>query len=287
MPDYAITGKKGTGKSKSAAFIAFERLKSKRRVASNLDFNLEPMFGPMSKVTYVRVPDKPTAFDLVAVGHGNPDTYDEDVDGALILDELGTWFNSRGFQDKERMPVLDYLAHARKLGWSVYYIMQNVLQIDKQARESFIEYHGRVIRFDRIRIPVVGGLLNGMFGGRAGYLPRMHRLVFRMGLDATAIVAEGHWFRGDRIHAWYDTRQVFRADYPHGAHSVLSPWHVKGRYQKQVAVSWWHRWFKVTAPVMLAPVAKPARLALLMRLPVDERIEVWRRWTQNGLLPSQ
>jgi hypothetical protein len=29
-----------------------------------------------------------------------------------------------GFQDKDRMGVLDYLAHARKLGWSMYYIMQ-------------------------------------------------------------------------------------------------------------------------------------------------------------------
>ena len=47
--------------------------------------------------------------DLDAIGHGNPDSYDESLNGVLILDELGTWLNSRSFQDKNRADLLDWL----------------------------------------------------------------------------------------------------------------------------------------------------------------------------------
>ena len=60
MTDYALVGKKGTGKSKNAVRLVRDRyLKRDRRVASNLDIYLSPMFGPHSRYTYVRVPDKP------------------------------------------------------------------------------------------------------------------------------------------------------------------------------------------------------------------------------------
>lgn len=222
MPVYSVEGKLGTGKTKFAVWQAKCALLQGRRVASNVDLYLDRLL-PHKAVHYVRIPDKPTAWDLEAVGHGNPDSYDEDRNGVMILDELGTWLNARSFQDKGRAAVLDWLIHARKLGWDVYLIVQDAGMIDKQVREALIEYRVKLFRGDKIKIPVIGGVLNDLLGGRAGYLPRFHMAVARVGDGQNAVVAERWIFRGDDLHAAYDTRQVFRPDYPHGAHCVWSP----------------------------------------------------------------
>lgn len=221
MAVYSVEGKLGTGKTKFAVWRAQLALKQGRRVASNVDLFLDKLL-PHQFAHYVRLPDKPTGEDLMAAGHGNPDSYDEDRNGVMILDELGTWLNARSFQDKCRAQVLDWLIHARKLGWDVYLIVQDSGMIDKQVREALIEYRVKMFRGDKIKIPVIGGILNDLFGGRAGYLPRFHMAVARVGDGQNSVVAERWMFRGDDLHAAYDTRQVFRPDYPHGAHSVWS-----------------------------------------------------------------
>ncbi|WP_305806761.1 zonular occludens toxin domain-containing protein, partial [Stenotrophomonas sp. YIM B06876] len=115
MPVYSVEGKLGTGKTKFAVYQAQLALFTGRRVASNVDIKPE-VLHPYKRCTYVRIPDKPTADDLHAMGHGNPDTYNEDRNGVLILDELGTWLNTRSFQDKGRAAVIDWMIHARKYG---------------------------------------------------------------------------------------------------------------------------------------------------------------------------
>lgn len=231
MTDFAYTGKKGTGKSKNAVRVARDvYFLEGRCVASNLDIFLEPMFGKFSKKTYVRIPDKPSEFDLLAAGHGNADSYNEDRNGALILDELGTWMNTRSFADKSRAGVLDYFAHARKYGWDCFYIMQNIVQVDKQLRESFIEFCVRHTRFDKVKIPFVGGLLCALFGKKAGYMPRFHTAVTRLGTAPQDLKTDSAMFTGRDIEKCYDTRQVFTESYAHGTYSVLSPWHLTGRF---------------------------------------------------------
>lgn len=74
--------------------------------------------GPTDKPRIIRMPDKPTVSDLNAIGNANP-TYDEELNGLLVRDECGTWFNARGWQDMSRAPVLEWFLHARKLGWNV------------------------------------------------------------------------------------------------------------------------------------------------------------------------
>ena len=122
MPVYSVEGKLGTGKTKFCVWMAQQALLSGRRVASNVDLKLDKLV-PYKRANYVRLPDKPKAFDLEAAGHGNPGSYDEDKNGIMILDELGTWLNARSFQDKDRAPMLDWLIHARKFGWDVYLIV--------------------------------------------------------------------------------------------------------------------------------------------------------------------
>lgn len=170
-----IQGKKGSGKSKLAVMLMREHLLKGRLVATNLDLFMDKLMPPMSKSVAIRVPDKPSVHDLRALGSGNNgDRYNEDHDGLLVLDELATWLNARTFGDKERQPVLDWLVHSRKLGWGTKLICQDVIQIDKQARESQVEYVTRCIRLDRMRVPLVGGALAALLGPEAGYLPRMH-----------------------------------------------------------------------------------------------------------------
>ena len=289
MTDYAYTGKKGTGKSKNAVRVARDvYFAAGRTVASNLDIFLEPMFGAQSRQTYIRIPDKPCAFDLLAAGHGNPESYNEDNNGALILDELGTWMNTRTFSDKDRGGTLDYLAHARKYGWDCFYIMQNIIQVDKQLRESFIEYVVRHTRFDKVKIPFVGGALCMLFGKKAGYFPKFHTAVSRIGCNPQDMKTDSVVFAAKDIEACYDTRQVFEASYPHGSHSVLSPWHVKGRFEPVPAASWFKRlWLGLTTakparvprPSVTRPDAAYARvLALVMLLPAQDRIRVLVRY---------
>lgn len=303
MTDYALVGKKGTGKSKNAVRIMRdEYLSQGRTVATNLDVDLKAMFGPMSKKSVVRVPDKPSAFDLEAAGSGNP-LYDESRNGGLFLDELGTWLNSRAFGDKQRAGILDFMAHARKHGWDTFYIMQNVLQIDKQVRESFLEFTTRHVRFDKVRIPIFGGLIGLLFGKRFAYLPRFHTAVTRLGTSPSEIKTDSVIFRGDDLHAVYDTRQVFREDYPHGTHSLLSPWHLEGRFLPVPAPSWlrqflrslWRlEWFRAPTPAprpSVAPVTRPdasvARVVSLARqLPPDQCVAVLARYMRVASSPA-
>lgn len=290
MTDFAYTGKKGTGKSKNAIRVARDVYFAEgRSVASNLDIFLEPMFGAHSKKTYVRIPDKPSEFDLLAAGHGNLDSYDEDKNGALILDELGTWMNTRTFADKERAGTLNYLALARKYGWDCFYIMQNIVQVDKQLRESFIEFCVRHTRFDKVRIPFVGGVLSLLFGKKAGYFPRFHTAVTRLGCSPQDMRTDSAMFAGKDIEKCYDTRQVFLASYPHGTHSVLSPWHVTGRFLPVPVSAWSVRaalWLRqlvgVAVVVPVSPKTRPdalhaACVAMVRSLPAVDRVRMFNK----------
>lgn len=290
MTDYALTGKKGTGKSKHAVILIRDRyLKQKRLVVTNLDLDLCAMLGPQSRAVYVRVPDKPKAFDLLAAGHGNPHSYDEDLNGALVLDEMGTWLNTRTFADKDRAATLDYFAHARKHGFDTYYIMQNVIQVDKQLRESFIEQVVRHTAFAKVKIPIIGGILGALFGERAAYFPRFHTAIYRIGVNPQDMVTNRAIFTGKDVEKCYDTRQVFLENYPHGSHSVLSPWHTVGRFAAPAKPPFWSSFFRalvgravpavapVRRPVVRDPVAvRAANLA--KRLPPDRRLSFVRRY---------
>lgn len=286
MSDYAVTGKKGTGKTKGVVIRIREALEQGRRVATNLDLKLEHLLPPSSRATVIRLPDKPTVDDLKAIGIGN-ESYDEDRNGLLVLDEMGTWFNSRDFTDKDRKPLLDWLVHARKYGWDVYYLMQHVNQVDKQLREALIEYTVRCVKMDKVPLPVIGPFIRLITGGYLNpKLPRFHMCNVRLGVDPNALLVDRWIYRADDIHKAYDTRQVFTRDYPHGIHSALSAWHLRGRYAQarstwlQAVAGWWcdlgSRSHKRSQP--------SPRLAPLMALPPDLRWQAARRLVSRGLL---
>lgn len=281
MPVYSVEGKLGTGKTKFAVWQAQRALMAGRRVASNVDLRLQHLM-PKSGGRYVRLPDKPTAFDLLAAGQGNPESYDEERNGVMILDELGTWLNSRSFQDKGRAEVLDWLIHARKHGWDVYLIVQDAGMIDRQVRDALVEYSTKCIRVDRLKIPIFSFLMRTLGDivsiilpkflhrylalHRWGFMPRGHLVTARLGSGAGAPVSERWMYRGDDLHAAYDTRQIFRADYPHGAYSAW--WYPVKRPTVFDALAAWLR-----PKPRPAPKPKLPAVAGLGSLPRDE---AWR-----------
>jgi hypothetical protein len=276
---FSVEGKLGTGKTKFCIWQAQKALRQGRRVASNVDLNLDKLVPELPKAYYQRIPDKPKSVDLEAIGHGNPDSYDEEKNGVLILDELGSWLNTRSFQDKDRLPVIDWMIHARKKGWDVYLIVQDSMMIDKQVREALIEYKCRCMRLDKVKVPFIGGILGG-FNPRWAYMPRMHLVAARVGDGPGAIVAERWNYRGDDLHAAYDTRQIFVSNPDDCTRTVLSPLRFGAALEKGLGLVERIRQF-FRPPVLVKPVPHPI-VAKLMHLPPDERIRHLQRFIQSG-----
>lgn len=280
MAVYSVEGKLGTGKTKFCVWRAQDAFEDGRVVASNVD--LKPwLLAPRVKARYIRLPDKPTADDFDAMGHGNPDSYDEDKNGVLILDELGTWLNSRSFQDKTRVGLIDWFIHARKKGWDVYLIVQDAGMIDKQIREALIEYECKCMRMDKVRIPIIGTLL-AQFNKKWGYLPKFHMVAARVGQGAQKVVAERWAFRGLDLHKAYDTRQVFQSDYPHGPHSVLTPsdHHVPQGWLQRLTSRF--KSYRVSYGTKPPPKPRPLAVQLIAKLPdPDERIRLLTRYLRS------
>jgi hypothetical protein len=277
MAVYIVQGKLGTGKTKYCVGKMREALLDGRRVATNLDVTIENLVPSSNRGSIIRVPDKPTAEDLAVMGHGNPESYDEERNGVLVLDELGSWLNSRHFMDAGRKALVDWLIHARKHGWDAYLIVQHLNMLDKQVREALAEYVVRTIRADKMRIPLVGNFL----GDNLGRMPRFH--IARIGLsDAPGLTIDRDFFRGDDLHDAYDTRQIFKDDPEARCYSYLSAWHVHGRHGAPVArVPWWRRVFAGEPPKRsLKP--KGWMVQRLMRLEPDQRVIVLRRMQQRG-----
>jgi hypothetical protein len=227
-------------------------LRAGKRVATNCDVFLEHLMPERDKAVVMRVPDKPSPVDLYMIGSGNRFVefepilkysrdsitalapaprllagFDEMHNGALVLDECGSWLNTRNFQDKGRAEMLEWAIHARKYGWDVFFIMQNISQVDKQLRDSLLEYVVRLNRLDRMKVPVVSGALKLLTAGATeGNLPRVHIGVVRLGPQPDGLVADRWVFRGDDLNRAYNTTQVFSDTYPHGTHSLLSAWHL-------------------------------------------------------------
>lgn len=287
MTDFAFVGKKRSGKTKHAVLVMREALKQGRRVATNVDLKLEVLLGEHSRATYMRVPDFPSAADLECIGRGLDGPYDEDRFGVLVMDELGVWFNARDFADKKRADTLRWLVHSGKFCWDVYYLLHDVEQTDKQLRLSFFEFTTRHTSMRKVKIPFFGWILNALFGGRVGYFPTFTSYSTRLGTNPLAMRTDGGTFSAKEVHAAYDTTQRFTEDYPHGTHSVLSPWHVIGRYKPQ-PVPWWRKLFAPKVAPSRRPVTRPdpayARVLTMAKgLPPDEAVRLISRYSRHSL----
>ncbi|MGB4448676.1 MAG: zonular occludens toxin domain-containing protein, partial [Cloacibacterium sp.] len=206
MSDYLVTGRKGTGKSLYCIGVIREALRNNKRVATNLNVHLDELCSPSSKKTITRIPDRPTAQDMEALGRGQ-DGVIEANNGVIVIDECSTFLGARTWGDKERQPLLDWLIHSRKYGWDIYYIAQGVEQLDKMVRTTLVEYHISVKRTDKWPIPFITPIFR-MLGFHV-HLPSMSVGTVRYGVGHDALVLRRDWYRSKSLYKAYDTQQVF------------------------------------------------------------------------------
>ncbi|EEZ3328896.1 hypothetical protein D1O90_005074, partial [Escherichia coli] len=251
MSVYFVTGRLGGGKTLAAVDKIREYLTAGRRVATNLDLNLEHLMPSGSRAVVTRVPDKPRIEDLIALGKGCDDgKHTESKFGLLVLDECLTWLNSRTWNDKSRLAVLDWFLHARKMRWDIIFIMQNVDACDAQLRDSLCEHFVQCRRLDRLRL------------FKVIKLPRIHHANVYYGTNSTTGMYVERWvYRGTDLFEAYDTEQVFHdgveflasgATDMRASYTQLSAWHLKGRYEKPDEVQ--RRSFPLTWKLVLLPL---------------------------------
>lgn len=155
MAVYIVTGKLGAGKTLLLIIRILAYLKARRRVAVNVDVKMEKLCKPGNKYSrLVRLPDLPSAEDLIGLGVGC-DVYDEEKFGGIFLDEAGVWLNSRDWNSGGRTDLLKFFLFLRKRRWDLWLCVQHVNVIDKQVRESIAEHVVYINRWDKLKIPLI------------------------------------------------------------------------------------------------------------------------------------
>jgi len=252
MAVYFVTGKLGSGKSLVCVGKIQDYLHQKRRVATNLDIYTDKLMSRKNKQPIIRLPDKPRPVDLINLGYGT-DKVDEDTNGLIVLDECGTWLNSRTWNDPERAGFVDWMLHARKYGWDILFIIQDISIVDKQIRMTMCEHLVMCRRLDRIRVPFLSSITQAIFGIRLT-LPKIHRAKVHYGDNEQSIVSDVWSYRGHHLYPAYDTRQVFSEDKltlddnevdMRASYTLLSHWHIAGRYYQRRPL------FNITNPIQL------------------------------------
>lgn len=277
MSVYFVTGKLGSGKGLTCVGKIQEYVRQRRRVATNMDLFMEHLAeNRRNKQAVIRLPDKPRISDLEMIGYGcEKEDYSGKRFGLLVLDELGTWFNARSWNDKERAAVIDWFLHARKYRWDVILQVQSVSVIDKQLLESLGEHVVVCKRMDALPIPIIGTLIAFLFGARLR-LPRFHLGIVFYGRPPNGQIVDRWWQRGTGLFKAYRTGQVFESGMEliggelvdmRAPYSYLSRWHLDGRYARP---PWWqplvvhlkpvavYLWAVIAAPVSAATGRSPA-----------------------------
>lgn len=228
MTVYFITGKLGAGKTLGAVGRIGEYLQRNSRVATNLDLYPERFHKKKTRnCSITRLPDKPSASHMFQLGNGYEGDLNEENNGLIVLDECGTWFNSRTWNDPDRKELIDWFLHARKLRWDIIFIVQDISIVDKQARQTLCEHLVIVRRLDRVSIPFFSFFFK-LFGMRLTF-PKIHVCKVRYGDSEVSPVVDRWFYRGKNLYDIYDTEQVFIAS-DQGNYSMLTPWHLVGRY---------------------------------------------------------
>lgn len=265
---FAITGPEGEGKSLISVYIIYRYLLQGRKVATNMNLWLENLMPPHDKSTVIRVPDYPNQQNLLDIGHAtfNPD---ESENGALVLDEVAVFMNSRDWNtDKDyRKGLMSFFRQSLKRGWDKFFLAQGYDSFDSQIRKDLIKFLGRCRRTDSMRIPFIGAILNTF--GLKSMLPKSHIVTIKSGAEKNAMVADRFMTRGKQFWGSYERKQQYSPD-PHyikvdnqwrmtntpigyikvtgqgnefnqdmeclGIYSYLSAWHIKGRY-----LTFWQR----------------------------------------------
>lgn len=240
-----VTGKLGSGKTLVSVGVAMEYLNKGCTVATNVDFYPESFPNKQNRdIRIIRLPDHPLSTDLAALGVGNPTlekgldgnyrpskNYDRKQNSLLLLDELAQFMNSRDWNAKDRKDLISHLVLLRKLGWDAYFIVQDIDMIDKQIKESLASETGYCNALSKFNIPILSPIWK-LFTGSPLKCPSIHRVTYRDGHSSVGIKTDGAFYKGTRLYQFYNTAQTLSKDYDQGTYTLLTPYHLVGRYQR-------------------------------------------------------
>lgn len=171
-----FTGTPGSGKSYHVAKEIILRLKLGKNVIANFDIDSTPIgfnaitwnfrkkIKPKNKLkgefTYLKFEEMSveTLIQYAKEKHKRA----KENQTLLVIDECSIYFNSRSWDNKERMKWIKFFQQHRKLGYTVILIAQNDRLIDRQIR-AFVEYEVKHRKINNYKS--IGSLLGLLSGG--------------------------------------------------------------------------------------------------------------------------
>jgi hypothetical protein len=222
---FFIEGNLGDGKSLCAVGKMIDYLRQGRAVATNLD--LYPEHFPISKqrrnnwLVY-RLPDYPSVTDLLSLGKGYDGNIKRGKSGIIVLDECAHWLNSRDWNDKTRLEMIQFFTHLRKRRWDAAFLIQSAEDIDSQLRRFLMKLKVRC--YTSKDFPFIR------------WFPQFHLASVRRIMSHSDIKVDTWLYSGRSLYKSYDTEQEFDVGYSSGLYSYLSPWHLVGRYRNRFEI---------------------------------------------------
>lgn len=217
-----VEGTRGAGKSKLAIAEIQSALRRGVPVATNLNLRLDKLVPDKPDCRVIRLPDFPRSVDFLGLGQAyeslnpdDPDTYDESKFGLIVLDETLTYLNSRTWNDKDRALAVSWLVQSRKFGWRLWLLGQDIDSVDKQARETLVDFLYSCRRGDKIFGPIAGLFIKAIAWpltlGKG--LPLFHSCTVYTGKTKNKKM-KIQWFLFSRrdLQPCYNTAQQFSAD---------------------------------------------------------------------------
>lgn len=235
MAVWVVTGKLGGGKSLMSVSRIHKYLSEGRKVATNLNIYPEHMLGINKKNTQLyRLPDIPQVQDFEALPLGyEGDKIDESRNGLLVLDETGIFLNSRNWNAPGRKEVNAHFKLLRKLRWDAIFIIQDIENLDSDARRTIAEHVVYCRRMDRMAIPFISPIFKLITGYHLP-LPQLHIGIVKYGTEHNSMKVDQWNYYGSGLYQAYDTEQLFSETVNYGGidalTTILPTYYTHGRY---------------------------------------------------------
>lgn len=200
MTIYLYSGTPGSGKSLHAVRDIRDSLKWKKQLVIT---NFQVVVDERWKGDYVYCPNdllRPGSLVLWAVDYWNSGRARFKEDSILlVIDECQLLFNSRSWNDKDRMDWIEFFSQHRKYGYKIIFIAQYDAMIDKQIR-SVIEYEVNHRKFGNFG--TFGAVLSAPFGQLFIAVTRYYMMSARLGAQ---------WFKYSKsLSRMYNSYQTFQ-----------------------------------------------------------------------------
>lgn len=207
MPITFATGATGGGKGIYAIRKIKHALDSGKKVATNLDLYVEHITDKTNNNAPIRLPDKPAAVHMRAIGYGSdPNDKNKDNYGLIVLDEISLFLDTK--KRSEFDDLMAWFVQRRKFHWDIIFIAQHHEQVQETFYKALCDHLVVCKAKDLVPIPYIGDILPLL--GLKGVLPEGHiafKFVGRSPLDALA--GKPSEFKNKPYRKMYDTDQKF------------------------------------------------------------------------------